>query len=175
MKLQILSRKLHYWLSAVIAIPILIVIASGLLLQTKKHNAWVQPPEQRGAGQEPAISFAAILEICRGIPEAQVASWEDIHRIDVRPSRGMIKVSATNHWEVQIDAGTGEVLQVAYRRSDLIESIHDGSWFHAKMWLFLPSGIVLLFLWVTGVYLFFLPFLRRRRKRVPALEAAQEG
>lgn len=174
MKLQILNRKAHYWLSVAVAAPILVIIVSGLLLQIKKHSAWVQPPEQRGSAQVPALSFAEILEICRGIPEAQVSGWADVHRIDVRPARGMVKVSATNHWEIQIDSHTGEVLQVAYRRSDLIEAIHDGSWFHpgAKLWLFLPSGIVLLLLWLTGIYLFVLPILRRRRKRVPAAEPA---
>jgi hypothetical protein len=46
-------------------------------------------------------------------------------------------------------------------------SIHDGSWFHesAKLWLFLPVGCTLLLLWLTGIYLFFLPiFVRRRQK-----------
>jgi hypothetical protein len=170
MKLQILGRKLHYWLSIGLAAPILVIVVSGLLLQVKKHSAWVQPTEQRGLGGEPAVSFAEILEICKAVPEAQVAGWEDVHRLDVRPERGLIKVSAKNHWEVQIDSHTGEVLQVAYRRSDIIESIHDGSWFHswAKLGLFLPAGIVLLLLWVTGIYLFFLPILRKRRRRGPA-------
>jgi len=51
--------------------------------------------------------------------------------------------------------------------SDLIESIHDGSFFHdsLKLWVFLPSGIILAILWVTGVYLFLLPYLLRHRKR----------
>lgn len=167
MKLQIFGRKAHYWLSIVLAAPILVILVSGLLLQVKKHSAWVQPTEQRGLGREPAVSFAEILEICKAVPEAQVAGWGDVHRIDVRPERGLVKVSAKNHWEIQIDSHTGEVLQVAYRRSDILESIHDGSWFHsrAKLGLFLPSGIVLLLLWVTGIYLFFLPILRKRRKR----------
>lgn len=175
MKLQVFGRKAHYWLSIVLAAPILVILVSGLLLQVKKQSPWVQPAEQRGEGKEPVVSFAKILELCRGIPEAQVASWEDVHRIDVRPGRGLVKVVAKNHWEVQIDSHTGEVLQVAYRRSDIIESIHDGSWFHswAKLGLFLPSGIVLLLLWVTGIYLFFLPILRKRRKR--AEEAVRIG
>jgi len=48
-------------------------------------------------------------------------------------------------YEAQVDLGTGAIMHVAYRRSDLIESIHDGSWFHdsAKLWLFFPSGILL--------------------------------
>jgi hypothetical protein len=68
---------------------------------------------------------------------------------------------------VQVDLQTGEVLQVAYRRSDLIESLHDGSWFHdrAKLWVFLPVAVVVLGLWGTGIYLFFLPYAVRRSRR----------
>jgi len=55
---------------------------------------------------------------------------------------------AKNNWEIQIDTQSGTILQQAYRRSDIIESIHDGSWFHdkVKLWIFLPTGIVLLIL-----------------------------
>ncbi len=80
----------------------------------------------------------------------------------------MLKVQCKNSWEIQLDAQSGQILQVAYRRSDLIESIHDGSWFHsrAKMWLFFPAGVIVLGLWLTGIYLFFLPhWVRWRRGR----------
>ncbi len=125
----------------------MLIILSGLLLQTKKHVTWVQPAEQSGTGRIPAITLEQVLDICRTVPEAEIRSWNDINRLDVRPSRGMLKVWAKNNWEIQIDTETGAVLQTAYRRSDIIESIHDGSFFHdnIKMWIFLPSGIVLFF------------------------------
>src|SRR5688572_30839540 len=167
MKFHLLNRKVHYWASVVVALPLLVVICSGLLLQLKKQVPWVQPPELRGSGKEPAVSFAQVLEICRGVPEAGVKSWADISRVDVRPSRGMLKVWAASNWEIQIDAASGKVLQTAYRRSDLIESIHDGSWFgdKVKYWVFLPGGAILLLLWLTGMYLFVLPYLRRGGSR----------
>ena len=182
MKFHLLNRKVHYWASAVVAAPLLVVVGSGLLLQLKKQMPWVQPPELRGTGKEPAVSFPQILEICRGVPEARVKTWADINRLDVRPSRGMLKVWAASNWEIQIDAASGKVLQTAYRRSDLIESIHDGSWFgdRTKYWVFLPSGAILLLLWLTGTYLFALPFLRRGRSkpalaRPPVREAVRSG
>jgi uncharacterized iron-regulated membrane protein len=161
-------RKWHRWGAILVALPFLLVIVTGLLLQIKKEWSWVQPPTKRGAGRAPEVSFAALLDAVRGVPEAQVSSWKDVESLDVRPGRGIVKVRAKNDWEVQIDFQTGEVLQVAYRRSDLIEALHDGSWFHenAKLWVFLPSGLVMLTLWLTGVYLFFLPWwvkLRRQR------------
>jgi hypothetical protein len=166
-KFNLLNRKIHYWLSIVAAVPVLIVIASGILLQTKKEFAWIQPPEQRGAGKNPSLPLSEVLEISRTIPEAEIASWDDIDRLDVRPGRGMLKVRAKNNWEIQIDTETGAVLQSAYRRSDIIESIHDGSFFHdaVKTWIFLPSAVILFVLWLTGIYLFLLPYLVRRRKK----------
>ena len=173
MKFNLLNRKVHYWGAVVVSVPLLVMICSGIVLQMKKHSAWVQPPERAGTAKVPEIGFDRVLEVCRGIPEMKVESWDDINRIDVRPSRGMLKVWAKSNWEAQIDSLTGEVLQVAYRRSDLIESIHDGSWFHdaAKIWVFLPTGIALLLLWVTGMYLFLLPYIvkRRRAKKGPTV------
>jgi hypothetical protein len=103
------------------------------------------------------------------VPEAEVRSWDDIDRIDVRPSKGMMKVQAKNSYEVQLDSATGDVLQVAYRRSDLLESIHDGSFFHdsAKLWLFLPVALILFGLWATGMYLFWLPIVVKARRKRP--------
>lgn len=162
------NRQLHRWGSVLTAVPLLAVILSGILLQLKKDWTWVQPATARGTTAELVIDWDRILQGAMSVEEAQVSSWADIDRLDVRPSRGMLKVRTTSRWEVQLDAATGEVLQVAYRRSDLIESIHDGSFFgdRAKLWVFLPTAVVLLGLWITGAYLWWLPHLVRwRRKR----------
>ena len=172
MNLRVVNRKIHYWISIALAIPILIVVCTGLLLQVKKQVAWIQPPEHRGSGNQPEVTFARILEVSRGVREASIKGWSDISTIDIRPGRGMMKVKAKNGWEIQIDSASGSVLQVAYRRSDVIESLHDGSWFPAgvKMGVFLPAGVLLLVSWVTGLYLFFLPFAARRRRALKSRE-----
>ncbi len=163
-----MNRKVHYWGAIICALPVLIVIVSGLVLQLKKDVAWVQPPSAKGQGDEPTLSFAQILEATSKVPEAGVSSWNDIDRLDVRPGKGIVKVRCENRWEIQLDAETAEVLQVAFRRSDLIESIHDGSFFHekAKLWIFLPSAVVLLVLWVTGIWLFVVPLISKRKRKV---------
>ena len=161
------NRRLHRWGAILVAVPLLVVIGSGILLQLKKESDWIQPPTREGRGAQPSIAFEAILTAAATVPEAEVRGWADVDRLDVRPAKGVVKVRARNGWEVQVDTTTGEVLQAAVRRSDLIESIHDGSFFHeqAKLWIFLPAGVILAGLWFTGVYLFFLPALRRRRGR----------
>lgn len=153
------GRKLHRWGAVLVALPFLLVLATGLLLQVKKEVPWVQPPTQKGVGREPSLTLTAILEAARTVPEAQVQTWKDIDRLDLRPKDGVVKVRCQNGYEVQIDTQTGDVLQVAYRRSDMIEALHDGSYFDdaAKLYIFLPAALVVLGLWITGMYLFFVP------------------
>jgi len=160
-------RKVHRWGGALIALPFLLVLITGLFLQVKKEVNWIQPPSQTGVSNIPSVGFDEILIASKTVPEAQITTWEDIDRLDVRPDKGIVKVRAVNRWEIQIDTETAEVLQVAYRRSELLESLHDGSWFHdsAKLWIFLPSGIVVTILWITGIYLFFVPYFAKKRNK----------
>ncbi|VTR97679.1 PepSY domain-containing protein [Tuwongella immobilis] len=174
MRATVLNRKVHYWLSLGIALPVLLVLLTGLLLQVKKQVPWVQPIENRGTGKSPTVEMAQILAICQSNPETGIQSWADINRLDIRPSKGLIKVATEANLEVQIDAGTGAILQIAVRRSDWIEALHDGSFFSnaVKYGIFLPSGILLLVMWLTGMILFVQPmWIRWRRKR----QAGQSG
>ena len=167
MKFSKINRVGHNWISIGIAIPLGIVIVTGIILLLKKDVDWIQPHTVRGSGTELALSFDDILAIARSIPEAQIETWKDIDRLDVRPGKGMLKVRAENRWEIQIDTQSGAVLQVAYRRSDLIESIHDGSFFHKKMklWVFLPAAVLLAIMWGTGLYLFVYPYVARSKRK----------
>ena len=161
------NRKVHRWGAVIAALPLLVIMASGVVLQLKRESAWIQPPTQQGTGTELLLPWDQVLEVTKGVPEAGVESWADIDRLDVRPSKGMLKVRCKSRWEVQIDTSSGKVLSSTLRRSDWIESIHDGSWFHDsfKLWVFLPAGLILCGLWVTGVYLWLLPHLVRRRRK----------
>ena len=170
MSLPALARKLHSWGSIIVALPVAVIIGTGLLLQLKKNIEWVQPREVKTDARHVAVTPERILAAAVAAPALQVRSWDDIARVDIRPDRGLVKISAANRWELQIHSVTAEPLQVAYRRSDMIETLHDGSWFHdaAKLWLFLPSGLVLFGLWLTGIYLFAVPYWVRARRRQPA-------
>jgi len=138
------------------------------MLQLKKDIVWIQPSTQVGSKSNlPTLSFDQILETAKKSTKAQINSWSDIDRLDVRIEKGIVKVRARNRWEVQIDTYSGKILNEAFRRSDLIENIHDGSWFNdsVKKWIFLPSGIILLILWLTGVYLVLLPYFKKWQRR----------
>lgn len=163
MRGQVLWRKVHYWVSAGIALPIMLVIVSWLLSQVKKNFEWIQPSEQRGGGGPPRLCMEQLLAVCMAIPEVLVSGWGDISRVDLRPDKSLLKVSTHNGMEVQVDAADGRVLQVAPRRSDVIEALHDGSWFGKviKRWVFIPAGVLLAVVWGTGVFLFVLPQMRK--------------
>ncbi len=177
MRLSILSRKLHRWGAVVIGLPLLSVIASGILLQVKKQVPWVQPVEQRTDQGIPSVDWGLILAAAKGVPGAGVDGWEDIDRVDVRPAKGILKIITTSRWEVQLALATGEVLQVEYRRSDLIEQLHDGSFYGdaAKLAIFLPAGLVLFGLWLTGLYLWVLPYLTKRKRARIARQQVEGG
>lgn len=167
MHFNVLNRKVHYWASAVIALPLLVVAVTGSLLQLKKHWTWVQPAEQRGKSKTPVLELSSIMDVLKSRPDLNVQGWEQVNRLDVRPDKGVVKAWLRSDWEVQIDLATGEILQVAYRRSDWIESIHDGSIFGdvVKLGLFFPAAIGLALLWLGGMWMWLYPFLARRRVR----------
>lgn len=161
------NRKVHYWGALACAIPIIIVICTGVLLLLKKESEWIQPSTVNGQSRAPSVGFDKILESLKNNRDINVQSWSDIKRIDVRPSKGIMKVQLKNNWEAQLDQQTAKILKVSFRRSDIIESIHDGSYFHdaAKLWLFLPAAIVLLVLWITGIYLFAITEISKYRSK----------
>jgi uncharacterized iron-regulated membrane protein len=161
-----LNRNIHKWLSLIFALPLLVILLSGILLLSRKEFAFIQPPTSHGQSNVPSISFAQILQQAKTVEQAEISSWDSIDRLDVRPEKGIVKVRAKSHWEIQIDSQSGEIKQVAYRRSDIIEKIHDGTLLqsNANLWLMLPTAIALLILLVTGIFLFFRPYYKRRKK-----------
>jgi len=161
-------RKLHRWGALITFVPLLLVILTGLLLQVKKQFPWVQPTTYKGSGMAVSLEWDRILEVSRSVKDAEVSDWSDISRLDVRPGQGLIKVLCGNHWELQLDSQTGKLLSSEYRRSDWIEQLHDGSFFteSAKLLVFLPNGLILLGLCLTGIYLWWLPIGARRKKNL---------
>lgn len=162
-----LTRKIHYWLGAIIALPLLVVVASGILLQLKKQLTWVQPPEQKPAVKELRIGPEQMLQALQQDPEIRIQNWSQIERIDIRPSKGLAKLTLETGIEVQIDTSNGKILQKAPRRSDLIEALHDGSFFagdYTKLGLFLPAAVALFLMLLTGLWLWWLPIKVRRAK-----------
>ncbi|MCU0715349.1 MAG: PepSY domain-containing protein [Pirellula sp.] len=169
MRLPILNRRIHYWGTLAVAIPLFIVMTTGILLQLKKEIPWVQPSERKGNGKVPTVTFEEMFVKIQSEPGFEHLTWEDVKRIDVRPSKGIAKWTLSGDWEFQVDSETAQVLQSAIRRSDWIEAMHDGSYFGgdaAKYGVFLPAALALALMWGSGLWMFWQPIQAKRRKRL---------
>ena len=180
MNLFKLFWDLHKWIGLAIALVVAVVSVTGFLLLVKKEFPSIQPPTKKGVegSVEDFLSIAAILEAARSTGDPAFATFEDIDRIDMRPGKRVHKVRSKHGYkEVQVDAITGEILHSAWRPSDLIEAIHDGSWI-ADIWHDYGMPLVaigLLFLSFSGVYIWAVPVMRkRRRKKAKENEAEAE-
>jgi len=159
------NRTIHKWLSILVALPLLVVLVTGVLLLVKKEFSVLQPPTAKGIGKIPEVNFEQILTAAKSVQEANINSWQDVDRLDVRPNKGITKIRSNNRIEIQIDNQTGDILHVAKRNSDFIESIHDGTFFqkNANLWLMLPVAIITIIILITGVILFIQPYLKKSR------------
>jgi len=146
------------------------VAVSGILLLEKKRFAWIQPPTMVGAegSVDEYITNQKLLEVVFGSGNADFRTVEDIDRVDFRPGKRVFKVRSRHDYaEIQVDAVSGEILSVARRPSDLLEALHDGSyyaeWVHAALMPVTGGGLILLT--VSGLYLWLAVWVRRRRQK----------
>ena len=98
-----------------------------MLLLVKKEFEWIQPTTVKTSARVSTLTLEQILVSVQSISELDIKGWQDIDRLDIRPNKGVIKVQTQQSIEVQLDWATGEVLKVAQRRSDVIESIRNGT------------------------------------------------
>lgn len=164
MKLTKLNRTVHNWISIFIAMPLLLIVVSGFFLQLKKDFTWIQPVSIYGESvATPIISHNALLASATSIPQTEGLKWADFDRIDYKVDHGMIKFMTLEGWEVQVDTTNGSILSIAERRSDFFEKIHDGSYFgnSVKYFIILPTAVLLFLLWITGLYMFIYPYVKR--------------
>ncbi|MDE8651189.1 PepSY domain-containing protein [Novosphingobium album (ex Liu et al. 2023)] len=161
-------RLVHHWTSLAVLLTGGLVAVTGVLLLLKKDVDWLQPPVEAASRTGAAQVRVDALFNAASNAAPQPLSWSEIDRIDVRPVDGIAKVITEDALEYQVDLHTLEVLNIDHRGADIVEKIHDGTFFASwvKYYLMLPSGIALLILWLTGVYLFFLTqFQKWRNKR----------
>ncbi len=158
-------RVIHKWIGVFACLFLMLIAATGFLLAIKKQAEWLQPETLVGGEVEGPAQVVGMDEVFEAVKsEAGFESWEDLNRIDYRPDDNVFKVrSADKLSEVQVDGATGEVLKKAPRNDQLMENIHDMSYFgdgwHAYL---LPVVAVILFLLgLTGVIMFFVPYARR--------------
>ena len=146
------------------------IAVSGILLLKKKDFAWIQPPTMTGTEGtvRDFIDTPRLFEIVFSQGNANFRNIDDVDRVDFRPDKRVFKVrSKHNYAEIQVDAVTGGILSVDSRASDLLESLHDGSYFaesvHAILMPVTGGGLILLS--ISGLYLWLATWMRKRRQK----------
>lgn len=122
-------RRLHRWVAVPLFVFMFIIGLTGVLLGWKKQAEFT-PPTQRGSSSDASqwLRFDEVQRIASTLVADSLYIDPTIARIDVRPTKGVAKVSFEKHYlEVQIDLTTGQVLSVKKRWNDVIEQIHDGT------------------------------------------------
>ncbi|MEM9917517.1 MAG: PepSY-associated TM helix domain-containing protein [Bacteroidota bacterium] len=174
-------RKIHRYTGVAIALLVIVSALTGILLALKKDISVIQPPTRSGINKnleqwKPLHELASLAT--EALHQAQPTEvGNEVDRMDARPSKGIVKVLFEDrHWEVQIDASTGEVYSIARRHSDWIEALHDGS-IVSDLFKLVSMNVLgwgLLGLTMTGLWLWYGPKVVRKIKREKGLSESQE-
>ncbi len=95
-----------------------------------KKQLELRPPTQTGVSADSGnwISLYKILGKVDIYVREKLALNPEVDRIDVRPGKGIAKVTFKHHYtEIQVDLTSGKILSTERRYNDLIEHIHDGT------------------------------------------------
>ena len=178
-------RKVHKWIGSFLFVFFFIISVTGLLLGWKKHSGGIiLPKTESGISNDlktwlsyDSLNTLAIQTLRDSLP-GDLSPVLD--RIDARPERGIVKFVFKNHYtEIQLDATTGKSLSVNKRTSDIIEQIHDGSILdfafstengQIKLGYTTITGLSLLFLTITGFFLWLNPIRIRNQKHKPEVD-----
>ena len=69
------------------------MVSSGIMLQLKKQSNWIQPNVEVTSSSKP-IMLQSYLDAVSSVKEANISSWDDIERIDIRPDKGIAKIKS---------------------------------------------------------------------------------
>lgn len=178
-----LSRRLHRWVGALLALLMVALSITGGFVAFKNELEYLQPASRSGAegAIESIITPARVTEIILGLQVPEAATLSDINRIELRPSKRMYKVRLEQKslWrsprEIQVDAVTGAILNDGVRGDQLWMDLHSFAVFGeaTKLIAMVLSALSLIWLSVTGYYLFFYPiWFKARRRRQHGQSAA---
>lgn len=164
-------RTLHRWVGLLASVFLLLIASTGFLLSLKGELAWMRPPEAEGAPLASAAQIAPldqVLSAAYGAGFPDLAKWEHVDRVDYRPKDNIFKVvSRDGYREVQVCGATAKVLSASFRRDQMVEDLHDFSYFASVLRTSLGPVVAacLFLLGLSGIIVFFTPVVRRWRYR----------
>jgi uncharacterized iron-regulated membrane protein len=169
------SRRLHKWAGVFLALVAVVLSITGGFTAYKTKFEYLQPAGRVGAKGDiaNAIPPSKVAEIILSMNMPEARELKQINRIELRPKKRMYKVrlEAAGTWslprEIQIDAMTGAVLNDGLRGDELWMDIHSFAVFGeiTKLITMTLAGLSLLWLSLSGFYLFFYPIWFKAHKR----------
>jgi uncharacterized iron-regulated membrane protein len=172
------SLWLHTWLGVFLGLLMLSLSVTGVFVAFKNEVEYLQPAARAGAKGEIAevVAPAQVAEIIVGLGLPEATTVADINRIELRPSKRMYKVrlEQSSLWraprEIQVDAITGAILNDGVRGDQLWMDLHSLAVFGeaTKLITMTLSGVSLVWLTLTGYYLWLHPHLLRNRRKAAA-------
>lgn len=172
-------RKFHRLVASALMVFFFFVSITGLMLGWKKNSNGLLLAESKQGSSTVISHWLSIdslntiaINVLRDSVDAALSAETD--RIDIRPSKGMVKFTFKEHFNaIQLDASTGKVLMLEKRRADWIEKLHDGSILDHyaglsgqpfKLLYTSMMGVGLFFLSLTGFWLWYNPKRIRKQK-----------
>lgn len=155
--MKITWRNLHAYIGLVAALPLLLIVVTGLVLQLRNQFESIQP-KTVAMKLEEGKTLLTMEDVIRKFPPGK------IDQIIYRPSKGNYSIRVKGGDEIQMNPQTGEVVKDLPRRSGLLIDIHQGSWMGpvGQYGVHFLAGLSLVFLLISGVMIF--PFRRWSKK-----------
>jgi uncharacterized iron-regulated membrane protein len=149
-------RTWHAYVGLVAALPLLVIVVTGLLLQLRNQFESIQPKTLTLKIVE-GKSVLPMEEVLAKFPQGNV------EQVIYRPKKGNYSIRLKDGSEVQMHPQSGEVVKDSPRRSGFLIDIHQGSWLGplGQYAVHFGAGLSLIFLLFSGVLLF--PFRRWSR------------
>ena len=173
------SRRLHKWVGVLLALVVVVLSVTGGFVAFKDKLDYLQPPGRSGVEGDitAVIPPARVAEIILALQLPEAPTLKQINRIELRPSKRMYKVrlEQSSVWqsprEIQVDAMTGVILNDGLRGDQLWTDLHSFAVFGvtAKLIVMTVTGLALLWLSLSGYYLFFYPLWAKAHKRKGAV------
>lgn len=169
-------RKLHRWMGIPLIVFFLVIGVTSILLAWKKKVELLPPTLASKVEQGTWILPSEMVRIGE-VEMKKLGRDSEVDRIDIRPDKGSAKITFKTHFtEVQVDGYSGELLSVGTRHSDWIEKVHDGSIVDyyttgeegAKLTYSTLVSLGLIFLALSGFYIWYYPKLMRKMKEEQA-------
>ena len=165
-------RKVHRYTGIFLFVFFFAIGTTGLLLGWKKNSFGLILPASTNGTSYLLKEWKNLEELNMKADSVLLAfagneTSAKLDRIDIRKDKGIVKfIYLADYWEVQLDGATGNTLQISKRRSDMIEDLHDGSFFDLyfgtkgepiKLIYTLIMGFALITFTVTGFWLWYGP------------------